>query len=71
MDNTTLHDSPILVQSFNPFTITANKEDPSHSKAIHLEKSPEMRRDKAIIELQEQVRRLKRDLEQVRGSIPI
>lgn len=41
----------------------ANEEDPCHSKGIPLEQAHELRRDKAIHELQEQVRRLTRQLE--------
>ena len=45
-----------------------NEGDASHSKGISPDQAYEMRRDRAIIELQEQVRRLTKELEQVRGS---
>jgi len=46
----------------------ANKGDASHSRGIPPEHAHELRRDEAIIELHEQLRKLTKELEQVRGS---
>jgi len=46
----------------------ANEGDPSYSRGIPLEQAHEIRRDKGILELKEHVRRLTRELEQVKGS---
>ena len=48
----------------------ANEGDHSYSRGIHLERAYMMMRDNAILELQEQVRMLTRELEQARGSVP-
>ena len=42
--------------------------DASHSKSIPPYQAHQMRRDRAIIKLQEKVRKLTKELEQVRGS---
>ena len=46
----------------------SNDTEPSQPRGISLELTLEMRRDKAIIDLQEQVRKLTMELEQVKGS---
>jgi len=48
-----------------------NKREYSHNKGIPLELTYEMRKNKAIIKLQEQVRKLTMKLIQVKGSIPL
>ena len=45
-----------------------NDVKPSRPKGISLELANEMRRDEAIIDLQEQVRKLTMELERVKGS---
>ena len=45
--------------------------DPSYSMGIPLKQAHEVRRDKIIIELQEKVRRLIRELQQIKGCVPI
>ena len=44
-----------------------NDVEPSQSRGISLELAHERRRDKAIIDLQEQVRKLTMELERVKG----
>ena len=46
----------------------ANEGDTSHSLGTPLEQAHEIRRQRAIVELQEQVRKLAIELEQVTGS---
>jgi len=46
----------------------ANEGEGSYSRGIPLEQAHKMRRDKTIIKLQKQVRKLTRELEQVKGS---
>jgi len=46
----------------------SNDEEPSQLRGISLEFTHEMRRDKAIIDLQEQLRKLIMELEWVKGS---
>ena len=46
----------------------ANKGEPSNPSGISLEKAHEMKRDKAITKLEEQVRKLTMELEWVKGS---
>ena len=46
----------------------SNDMEPSQPSGISLELRHEMRRDKAIIDLQEQVRKLTMELERVKGS---
>ena len=45
-----------------------NDTEPSQPRGIFLELANEIRRDKTIIDLQEQVRKLTMELEQVKGS---
>jgi len=45
-----------------------NDAEPSQPRGISLELASKMRRDKAIIDLQEQVRKLTMELERVKGS---
>jgi len=47
----------------------ANERYTFHCRGIPLAQTHKIRRYKAIIELKEQVRKLTRELEQVRGSI--
>ena len=46
----------------------SNDAEPSQPRGISLELAHEMRRDKAIVDLQEQVRKLTKELEWVKGS---
>jgi len=48
----------------------ANEGESSHSKGIPLKQANEIRRHKAIIELQEQVRKLIMELAGVKGFVP-
>jgi len=45
----------------------SNDAEPSQPRHVSLELTHEMRRDKAIIDLQEQVRKLAMELERVKG----
>jgi len=46
----------------------ANEGESSQSRSLSLEQAHEMRRDNVIIALQEQVRKLIMELDQVKGS---
>jgi len=48
----------------------ANEGEYDYIRGIPLKEAHEMRKDKAIIELQEQVRKLTLELEQIKGSVP-
>jgi len=47
----------------HPLPVMANEGDTSHYMCISLEQTHEMRRDRAILQLQEPVRKLTREIE--------
>ena len=49
----------------------ANEGNPSHSRGIPLEQTPEMRRDKAIIELQDQARKVRKSIAPVNVALMV
>jgi len=53
---------------FAPYKLLSTKGDTFHFKGIPSNQSHEMRRDMTIVKLQEQIRNLTKELEEVRGS---